>query len=142
MKIQLLITSLAVALIANVAAAQEMPADIDANSDGTVTVQEFTTYAKAHLPDNMPVEKFAKMVDADSDGKITQTEFDGRRTILQNMMSESQPAAQEGEEATEALKAGDKAADFELEGLNTTVKLSDSLAKGKTVVVVFSRANW
>lgn len=43
-----------------------------------------------------------------------------------------------------AVKVGDKAPDFELEGLDgKTVKLSSRFGEnGKPVVLLFSRANW
>lgn len=44
----------------------------------------------------------------------------------------------------EALKVGDKAPDFELEGLgDEKIKLSERFGeKGRPVILLFSRANW
>ena len=41
------------------------------------------------------------------------------------------------------LAVGDKAADFEIQSIGKTIKLSDNFGeKGKPTVLVFSRANW
>ena len=142
MKVRFFLTSLAVAMTANVAIGQEMPEGIDANSDGSVTVVEFATYAGTRLPGDFPADAFAKKVDANGDGTISQTEFDGRREVLTSMMSEAEPQAEEKSEGDGAMKVGDMAADFDLQSIDSTIKLSDLTAEGKTVVVAFSRAHW
>lgn len=143
MKIRLAV-GLGLLLMANVAIGQETTLkSVDANSDGKVSVQEFSDYAETRLSDFDQLDAFAKKVDADGDGVITQKEFGARRDVLQTMMQ-----AQEGEEKAEAAdtsphKVGDKATDFELQSIGKKIKLSDNFGeKGNPVVVVFSRANW
>ncbi len=124
--------------------------DADKDSDGKVTVKEFAEYAEAKLQgaDEDQVKAFAKKVDADNDGEISDAEFAKRMDVLQEVMNDEADADDEGE-AKDAEKetgphvVGDKASDFELEGIEKKIKLSDVVAKsGKPVVVVFSRANW
>ncbi len=143
MKIKLVLLMSSV-LMTQVAVAQESALEsADGNSDGKVTVAEFTEYAGAKLQGFDRLEDFATKVDADGNGEISAEEFEARVTVLRGMASE--PQAEKKEDAAaksnEPHKVGDKASDFELEGLDgKMVKLSDSA--GKPRVVVFSRANW
>lgn len=135
---------LAILSFAGTAAAQDL-ATADGNSDGKVTVKEFVEYASGRLQGFDQVEAFAKKVDADGNGEISDAEFEKRREILQAMTSEaSQETEAQGssDKADSPHKVGDKATDFELQGLGETVKLSSKIGSGKSAVVVFSRANW
>ena len=132
-------------LITQIAFAQDSSlTNADANSDGKVTVAEFSKYAGTKMQGFDQLEMFASKVDADGNGEISEKEFEARRDVLQNMASE--PQAEEGSDSknTEPHKVGDKASDFELQGLDgEKVKLSKNFGSGgKPVVVVFSRANW
>jgi len=114
MKIRLAV-AVGLLLMANVAIGQETELkSVDANSDGKVSVQEFSDYAGTRLSGFDQLDAFAKKVDADGDGVITQEEFGIRMEVLQTML---QP--QKGKEQAEAVntaphKVGDKASDFEL----------------------------
>ena len=122
--------------------------DADKDSDGKVTVKEFAEYAGAKLQgaDEDQLKAFSKKVDADGDGEISDAEFAKRMDVLQEVMNAEADAddeAKDAEEETGPHVVGDKASDFELEGIEKKIKLSDVVAKsGKPVVVVFSRANW
>jgi len=111
---------------------------IDSNSDGKVTVEEFKSYASGKLKGFDQMDQFAGKVDADGNGEISKAEFETRKEVYQAMS-----AAGEEAEETGALVAGDTAADFELQTIDGTVRLSDHFGEdGKPVVVVFSRASW
>ena len=120
----------------------------DKDSDGKVTVSEFTNYAKTKLPDldDDELDSFVKNVDADSDGEVTEKEFGNRMQALRKVMQESEQAKAGDEMSEDEAKphvVGDKASDFELQSIGKKIKLSDVVSKsGKPTVVVFSRANW
>jgi len=132
-------------LMTQVAVAQDSSlTNADGNGDGKVTVAEFSKYAGTRLQGFEQLDKFAEKVDADGNGEISATEFEARRDVLLKMASE--PQAEEGSDSknTGPHKVGDKASDFDLQGLDgKNVKLSKNFGSdGKPVVLVFSRANW
>ena len=136
------IVLLAIVSAAGSAAAQDM-ATADGNGDGKVTVKEFAKYAGEKLPASFPIDAFAKKVDFDGNGEISEAEFENRQTVLQAIASgatEEQGSADKSDDGPH--KVGDKASDFELQGLGETVKLSSKIGSGKSAVVVFSRAHW
>jgi len=143
MKLQLAV-AVALLLGANTAIGQETDLKtVDADSDGKVSVKEFSDYAGTRLSNFDQLEAFAKKVDADGNGEISAEEFGARMKVLQAMMQpqEDQKKAEAAE--TGPHKVGDKATDFELQSIGKTIKLSDNFGEeGKPVVVVFSRANW
>ena len=58
-------------------------------------------------------------------------------------MSLTMTANAQSDKKEAAHAVGDKATDFELQGIGKKVKLSENFGdKGNPVVVVFSRANW
>ena len=136
-------------LAANVAIGQDTALkSVDADSDGKISVKEFSEYAGTKISGFDQLDEFAKKVDADGDGFISQDEFSKRQTVLQSMGT-PQAGAKKAEDAKEMAadtgphKVGDKASDFELQSIGKTIKLSDNFGeKGTPVVVVFSRANW
>ena len=139
---------LAIMLIASIAAAQESTLDTaDQNGDGKVTTKEFRTYASARLQGFAQLDAFVSKVDADSNGEISASEFEGRMDVLQKMGANSTDSSDQGSGSTAKSnegphKVGDKATDFELQGIGKKIKLSEALSKGNSAVVVFSRANW
>lgn len=144
MKLKLVLL-MSTVLMTQIAVAQESALEnADGNSDGKVTVAEFAKYAGTRLQGFDQLDTFAAKVDADGNGEISSKEFEARREVLQNMASEPQATQEEegsNSKSNEPHKVGDKASDFELEGLDgKKVKLSASA--GKPRVVVFSRANW
>jgi len=143
MKLQLAI-AVGLALATNVAIGQEVALkSLDTDSDGKVTVKEFSEYASERLPDFDQMDAFAKKVDADGNGVISEDEFSGRREALQSMSEMQQDGKEKMAKEKAAHKVGDMASDFELQGIGKTIKLSDNFGdKGNPVVVVFSRANW
>ena len=111
--------------------------NVDKDSDGKVSVKEFTEYAESRLQGFDEMDAFVKKVDADGNGEISEAEFDSRREVLQSMMNGG------GDSDVKPHVVGDKASDFELQSVGKKIKLSDRFAgDGKPVVVVFSRANW
>jgi len=119
-------------------AQESVMADLDLNSDGKMSVDEFKTYASGKLEGYDQMDEFAAQVDSDGDGEINEIEFANRMQVLQKMADSASEKDEEG-----PLVAGDTAADFELQSLSGKVKLSDQFGeKGNPVVVVFSRANW
>ncbi|MEM7261726.1 MAG: thioredoxin domain-containing protein [Planctomycetota bacterium] len=65
----------------------EVFAEIDRDSDGTLTPEDFVGYAKTRLigaPSEI-LESFAKVVDQNSDGKITRAEFAARFDRLEEV---------------------------------------------------------
>lgn len=113
---------------------------VDSNSDGKVTVAEFKAYAGQRIGGFDKMDDFIGKVDADGNGEISEAEFGNRRQIFQSMAGggQEQAKAKEG-----PLVVGDSAADFDLQGIDGKIKLSERFGDdGKPVVVVFSRANW
>ena len=128
-------------LMTQVAVAQESALkNADGDSDGKVTVAEFEKYAGTKLQ-GIDLKDFAAKVDADGNGEVSAAEFEGRSGVLQTMTPMAEEGQKEDAKSDQPHKVGDKASDFELEGLDgKKVKLSASA--GKPRVVVFSRANW
>ena len=116
MKLQLAV-ALGLLLATNVAYGQQQATlkSVDADSDGKVTVKEFSDYAGARIRGFDQLDAFAKKVDADGDGIITEEEFGKRREVLRSM---AQPQA-DAKKDTAAHKVGDKASDFELQSIGT-----------------------
>lgn len=139
MKLKLAV-ALGLLLATNVAYGQQASLkSVDADSDGKVTVKEFSDYAGSRVRGFDQVDAFAKKVDADGDGVISEEEFGKRREMLRSMVQPQEGA----EKKAAAHKVGDMASDFELQSIGKTIKLSDNFGeKGNPVVVVFSRANW
>lgn len=140
MKIQAIVL-LAFASVASVSNAQDM-ATADGNGDGKVTVKEFAKYAGEKLSGFDQIDAFAKKVDADGNGEISEAEFADRQTALRAMVSGAADDQGSAEKSDGPHKVGDKASDFELQGLDEMVKLSSKVGSGKSAVVVFSRAHW
>ena len=140
MKLRLAIT-VGMLLATNVAIGQETTLkSVDADSDGKVSVKEFSEYAGERLGDFDQLDAFAKKVDADGNGEISQAEYDARREVLQGMV---QPQDGAKKEKAAAHKVGDMASDFELQSIGEKIKLSDNFGDdGNPVLVVFSRASW
>ena len=111
----------------------------DSNADGKVTVKEFKDYASGKVQGFDKMDEFIGKVDADGNGEISEAEFGNRRQIFQSMAAGEQEMAKK----TAPHAVGDTATDFDLQGIDGKIKLSDRFAdNGKPVVVVFSRANW
>ena len=59
--------------------------DLDTDSDGKVSKEEFLEYAKGKLPDFELLNEFTDRLDADSDGFISEKEYEGRMEALRSL---------------------------------------------------------
>jgi hypothetical protein len=114
--------------------------DLDADSDGKVSVDEFQSYAGGKLQNFEKLVEFAKAVDSDSNGEISQAEFDGRMDVLQKMaqaMNESaekksEDGANKTKETDEKKASGEKAdSDAQKEAKEAFTKIQKLIAKKK-----------
>ncbi len=146
MKFNVQVLATVAVMTASLMAQESALSNADGNGDGDVTIKEFSDYASSKLPSFGQLEAFVKNVDVDGDGKISQSEFDRRGEVLRKLNSEPNRAQQGSASKMKSdgpHKVGDKASDFELQGIGKKIKLSERFGKnGRPVVVVFSRAHW
>jgi hypothetical protein len=62
-------------------------AEADADSDGSISRDEFIAYAKAKLPDFPLIDALTSILDADKDNEISPEEFALRQQVAQNLIS-------------------------------------------------------
>ena len=114
--------------------------DLDTDSDGKVTKEEFKKYAKGRLPDFDLLDEFTDQLDVDKDGVISETEYDGRMEALRalnenggkkkELTSEDLEKIAEAKEAYKSLAELVSQGDWEKAVKEMTKKASDDYAIG------------
>ena len=84
--------------------------DLDTDSDGKVSKEEFLEYTKGRMPDFDRADEFTDQLDADNNGFITEDEYAGRMEALKSLnldggKKKKEPTKEELKKITEATSA-------------------------------------